>query len=109
MRKIVAGQDVFDAQTARKAAALGPMPATGFPSDALCQWQRSEAKHGIVEAEIVESIHGYSLRYASGMHDFGLIARAREMGDGTFDAAVAFAKSWQADDAARRFVSTSTR
>lgn len=107
MREIIAGRDVFDAQAARKAAALGEMPPAGFPSEALCQWQRMEAKHGVVEAEIVKSIHGYGLRYASGLQDFGIIARAREIG-GTMDDAVAFAKSWQAADASRRFVSTTT-
>lgn len=107
MREIIAGREVFEAQEARKVAALGETPPTGFRSDALCEWQRSEARHGIVEAEIVKSMYGYGLRYASGLHDFGIIARAAEIG-GSLEDAIAFAKSWQAADAARRFVSTTT-
>lgn len=107
MREIIAGREVFEAREARKAAALGDTPPTGFRSETLCQWQRSEAKLGIVEAEIVKSIYGYGLRYASGLNNFGIIARAQEIG-GSLEDAIAFAKSWQAADASRRFVSTCT-
>jgi hypothetical protein len=98
VRNIVAGQDVYDAYRARRLTALGMGP---HDSEALCEFQKREARHGLVEAEIVKTIYGHSLRYASGLHDFGLIGRKL----GTLEQATQFAVNWQAQDPERRFVS----
>lgn len=104
-RAIIAGKAVYEAQKSRKLAALGEKPAYGFPSEDLCAWQIAESRRGIIEAEIVESLYGYSVRYASGIYNFGLIAssRAREV-DGSIESAIAYAKRWQSADPERRFV-----
>lgn len=60
---------------------------------------------GYVEAEIVRSIYGYTLRYASGLFNFGLIARAREIG-GSYEQAVEYARTWCSKDPVHRFVTT---
>lgn len=99
--KIIAGQDVYDAQQQRKHDAMG----NKRDSEWLCQWQQIEARNGIVEAEIVKSIYGYSVRHASGLQNFSLIASCRRgQLDGTLDAAIAFAKGWQSADPTRRYV-----
>lgn len=111
-RQIIFGQDVFTAQQARKVAALG----TGlyvengraiYASEPLCRWQQSEGRYGILEIEIVRSASGYSVRYASGLMNFGLVA-CKRMGnvDGSLDSAKVFAQQWQAADPTRRIVSS---
>lgn len=104
-RNIIAGEAVYEAQQNRKLATLGEKPAFGYPSEALCTWQIAEGRRGVIEAEIVKSIYGYSVRYASGIHNFGLIAsaRARQV-DGSLESAIAYAKAWQSADPERRFV-----
>ena len=105
-RKILVGQDVRDAQLARKHAALGVRDT--YPSEPLCAWQIAESRRGIIEAELVESFRGWTVRYASGLQNFGLIAGVRRGDlDGSYEAALAFATAWQAADPERRFVSIS--
>ena len=105
-RTIIAGQDVAAAIAAHKAAVVLPSPiyAGSFDSESLCAHQREMSRRGYVEAEIVKSNYGFSLRYASGLQNFGLIATAREIG-GSFEAAIAYAETWQAASPAFRFVS----
>jgi hypothetical protein len=112
-RIILFGNDVFTAQQARKVAALGDGLYTEngraiYASEPLCRWQASEGRFGILEIEIVESVYGYSVRYASGLMNFGLLA-AKRMGntDGSLTAAMEFCRKWQAADPERRYVSSS--
>jgi hypothetical protein len=76
-----------------------------YDSETLCAFQRKISQGGYVEAEIVESMYGFSVRYASGLQDFGLIfsARSKEV-DGTLEGAIAAAQKWQAADSSHRFV-----
>lgn len=106
MRQIVAGHDVFAIIEAHKAATVKPSEFRPgcFDSESLVEHQREMSRRGYIEAEIVRSNYGHSLRYASGLQNFGLIARAREIG-GSFEQAVEYAKRWQAQDASHRFVS----
>lgn len=62
---------------------------------------------GFAEIQLVQSIYGWGVRYASGLDGFGLIA-ARSMGnvDGSFEDAVAFARSWFDRDPIKRVVSS---
>ena len=105
-RVIVAGQAVADEVAAFKAKRLQPSAKVPgcFTSDSVCAAQREVSGRGYLEAEIVESIHGFSLRYASGLQNFGLIASARDRADRSYDGAVAVARTWQAQDASRRWV-----
>lgn len=101
VRKVIVGQDVFDAQQARKIAALGNGPI--YNGDMISAWQVTEGGRGIVEAELVKSSYGWSVRYASGLYNFGLIASARSIG-GTLEGAIEYATRWQAQAPSQRYV-----
>ena len=74
-------------------------------SEELCKRQEKAYGMGICEAMIVKSIYGYSLRYASGLNNFGIIRRARDIGDGSYEAAYNYAVEWVAKAPNARFVS----
>ena len=100
--KIISGETVWTEQQARKHASLGVK--NRYASEALCAWQVQEHRNGIRAAQIVQSNYGYSVRHASGLDNFGLIAsaRARQL-DGTLEAAIGAAKAWCAVDPSRRY------
>lgn len=102
IRHTIAGQDVLDAIAAHKAATV--LPSTRrpgcFDSETLCAHQRRMAGLGYLGAEIVATIHGYSLRYDSGLQEWGLIVR----GLATHQDAVVAAMQWQARDPDHRYV-----
>jgi hypothetical protein len=77
-----------------------------FDSQTLVAFQIRMSGLGYIEAEIVESSYGYSVRYASGLQNFGLIfsSRNREV-DGTLEGAIAAAQKWQAQAPSHRYVS----
>ena len=41
-----------------------------YSSEPLCEWQRDVSRRGIVGAEIVESMYGWSVRYDSGLQNW---------------------------------------
>lgn len=85
-----------------------PRGAHGFASDALCDWQVAVARRGYREAELVKSIYGWSVRAASGLENFALLASCRaSQVDGSFEDAVRWARAWAAQDPARRWVTCS--
>lgn len=98
---IVAGTDLIDALTAEQVARV-PRGCGGFKSEDLCVLQREQSARGILGVEIVKSFKGHSVRYDSGLQDFGLLARSNELG-GTFDAAEKFARDWVSKDPTRRY------
>ena len=58
----------------------------------------------IVGVELVDSNYGWSVRYNSGLQNFGIVAGCRNgQLDGTREAAEAFARDWVARDPARRY------
>ena len=81
---IVAG---FAAMAKHRAALAEAAAQPGFD---LPRWQQRQDP--TVGAEIVLSIYGYGLRYASGLQGFGIIADARSLG--TLDKALAYAQGW---------------
>lgn len=106
--RIVAGLDLVEAMRAETARRI-PHTGTGYQSESLCALQRERAGRGIVGAEIVESIYGYSVRYDSGVQNWGLLACTQRRGgtlDGTFEAAEQWARAWVAQDPARRYAWT---
>ena len=71
--------------------------AAAQPGFNLPRWQvQSEPT---VAAEIVSTIYGYGVRYASGLNGFAIIASAQSLG--TLDKALQFAQEWAADGNAR--------
>ena len=106
-RVIVAGQEVADKISDLRSKMV--LPSTRVPgcydSETLCAFQRKMSEEGYLEAEIIQSLYGHSIRYASGLQNFGLIHTSRELG-GTYDGAVEAAKRWQSADPTRRYVTT---
>jgi hypothetical protein len=98
----IAGQSVLDEIDRERAATVLPSKRRPgcFDSETLCAHQRQIAARGYLGAEIVQTIRGFSLRYDSGLQNWGLIER----GLLTWDAALAAAHRWQAGDPARRYV-----
>lgn len=104
-RQVIAGQDVasivkseYDAMHARRAA--DPRRAS---REDFANLQTALSQRGFVEAELVESRYGWSVRYASGLQNFGLISAARDRADRSYEAAVAIAQAWVAVDPSRRW------
>ncbi len=91
---VVAG---FEA-AARHEAALAT--AAAAPSFDLPRWQ--ERSDPTVAAEIVVTIYGYGLRYASGLQNFAIIASAQYLG--TLEKALAYAQRWAAQNPDTNFV-----
>lgn len=102
---LVAGAELHATLAAERAA----LPrSTKYPdcyqSEPLCELQTAQARRGILGVELVESVYGWSVRYNSGIQNFGLVASSR-CGDvdGTLESAEAFARKWVAQDPERRY------
>ncbi len=101
--KIVAGEKLVDELTAARKAQVA-RTAAGYNSEDLCKLQVAEAGRGILGAEIVKSLYGCSVRYDSGLQNWGIIAGCRNGSlDGSYEAAVEYAKKWVAQDPTRRY------
>lgn len=98
---IVAGEALVDEMTAEQKRRV-PHTGCGYASEDLCALQREQAGRGLLGAEIVTSIHGHSVRYDSGLQNFGLLARARDTG-GTLEDAERWCREWVAQDPTRRY------
>ena len=101
-RLTIAGQDVLDAIARHRAATVLPSrrrPGT-WDSETLCAHQRAMAARGYIGAEIVPTIRGFSLRYDSGLQNFGLIER----GLATLEEAEIAARRWQIRAPTLRYV-----
>jgi hypothetical protein len=72
--------------------------------ESLVRWQEREGSYWL-GAEIVESIYGFGLRYASGLQGFGVIFGHRDRGyDGQYETAVRYAEWWVEMDPEHRYV-----
>lgn len=100
---IVAGQELVETMRAEKRARV-PNTGNGYASEPLCLLQREWSGRGYLGAEIVQSNYGCSVRYDSGLQNFGLLAssRAKDV-DGTLAGAVAWVEAWVAKDPTRRY------
>lgn len=99
--QIVAGEAVVNTMRAgRESVTKNSM---GYlDSEELCEIQRQESRRGYIGVEIIKSSMGTSVRYDSGLNDFGLVASSRSLG-GTYEAAEAFVKQWVEVDPTRRY------
>lgn len=70
-----------------------------YASDSLVPWQQEISRRGILGAEIVKTIYGYSLRYDSGLQNFGIITGRI----GTLEQAENIAREWIAREPAKRY------
>jgi hypothetical protein len=104
MKIIVAGQDLYAELQAEKAR-LVPLRGESYDSDVLCRLQRNQSARGILGAQIVESMYGFSVRYDSGLQNWGILrgSRGRPASETTREAAVAFCIEWVARDPERRY------
>lgn len=98
---VVAGAELLTTMEAEKNATVTRNP-NGYVSDEFCELQIKQARRGIIGVEIVASLHGSSVRYDSGLQNFGLLATSRELG-GTLEAAEEYARKWVAVDPERRY------
>ena len=98
---IVAGDALVDAMEVEQKATCR-WGCGGYNSDDLAVYHRNQSARGIIGVEIVKSMHGHSVRYDSGMQNFGLLARSQELG-GTYEAAEQYARTWVAKDPERRY------
>jgi hypothetical protein len=98
---IVAGHDLVDALEAKQKATCR-WTGQGYDSNDISEMQRDESSRGIRGVELVKAIKGWSVRYDSGLQNFGLLARSQELG-GTLEAAEQYARNWVAQDASRRY------
>lgn len=98
----VAGGDLYETMQTEKRA-LVEQTAVGFNSEQLCALQRKQAGRGITGAQIVKSMYGYSVRYDSGLQDWGLIRPARGASDPSLEAAEEFCREWVAAAPAHRY------
>ena len=100
---IVAGDTVVDGMRMLRNARV-QHNGTGYDSEQLCELQQTEASRGILGAEIVLSNYGYSVRYDSGLQNWGIIAgcRSGEL-DGTIEAAETYARKWVAQAPSQRY------
>jgi hypothetical protein len=103
MRTTIHGVDVhemYNDMISEEIAALSK-----FGCEALSMAQVRLCQMGFCEAEIVKSIYGFSVRYASGLNDFGLLYSSRGgQLDGTLQDAIDKAGEWQRAFSTRRFV-----
>lgn len=100
---IVAGSELIDALTAEQVARV-PYGCGGFKSEELCILQREQSARGIIGAEVVNSNYGCSVRYDSGLQNFGLLASSRaKQVDGTLADAERWASEWVSKDPKRRY------
>jgi len=101
-RVCVAGQFAYDLRSAQRAL-------VGGGEDLVAQQERLHAS-GLREAELVESIYGWSLRHASGLDGWSIIKGCRSGDlDGSLEAAQSAARVWVAADPERRFVTLTRR
>jgi hypothetical protein len=101
---IVAGDVLVDALSAETKSRCEHR-GSGYASDQLCALQSEQAGRGICGAEIVCSSHGYSVRYDSGLQNFGILASGRrgDLGSNTLAEAEAWCRLWVAKDPSHRY------
>lgn len=96
---IFAGEDVarFVYEDAQRRATPGNRPGT-LESESLVRIQRERAQLGFLGARLHATIHGWSVRYDSGLQDFGILHRATG-----YEAAIAWGQDWVMRDPSRRY------
>lgn len=98
---VIAGQELYNAlQTERAKVTMAPR---GYDSNQLSALQERQAARGIIGAELVKSIYGWSVRYNSGLQNWSLISPARGRADQSLAFAEQIARDWVAQDPTHRY------
>jgi len=101
--KIVAGEDTYNLIQHLKQNAI-PKKDGNFDSESLSKFQEKVARNGFLGAQIVKSNYGYSVRYDSGLQNWGLLASSRAGTlDGSITAAIKFCEAWVAQSPSTRY------
>ncbi len=94
---IVAGQEAHDRWNEDLQARLAK-------GQDLCRIQEEQYACGLVTVEICPSLHGWSVRYGSGLQGFDLLASPRRgQLDGSRSDAIQFATEWVAKSPTERY------
>lgn len=101
---IVAGEALIDAMEAEQKAKV-EHTGFGYNSEQLCTLQREQSGRGILGVEVIYFPgSGCSVRYDSGLQNFGLLAGSRSgYLDGSLESGEQWARAWVAQDPARRY------
>ena len=100
---IIAGHALADQLATEKAERI-------MGGEALTTVQEKHAARGVLGAQLVQSMFGWSVRYDSGLQGWRILAGVRNgMLDGSFKAAVEWAERWVARDPERRYAWASRR
>lgn len=82
-------------------------PEGCFESEPLCVWQGQVHAAGFRAARLDQSVHGWSVRSASGLDNFRLLAAASCGNlDGSFADALKWARAWMEEAPGKRYVLT---
>lgn len=102
---IIAGEALVDALTAEAGAICTKNAGGYYNSEMLCAVQRLHSARGILGVEVLYYPNGgCSVRYDSGLQNFGLLAGSRSGTlDGTLEHAERWAREWVAADPTRRY------
>ncbi len=108
MVHVLVGNEAYTHYRSIRARHVNPSSHTPntLDSESLCKFQIEASRMGFIEMELVRSNYGWSVRYASGIYNFGLFSGARGT-DGSWDRAMRVALAWQQQDPARRYVTCS--
>lgn len=96
---IVAGEELVDRLSTEQVLRCRK-GAYGYDSTDLVALQREQAGRGILGVEIVQSIYGQSVRYDSGLQNFGLVLAGKGI---TLEEAEKWCRDWVAKDPQRRY------
>lgn len=101
---IVAGEDLVDCLSEEIKSGVLMTGSGRYESESLVRVQEQQERHGILGAQVVKSIYGWSVRYDSGLKNFGVLAGSR-MGNisGSLNSAINFARSWVSEDPVHRY------
>jgi hypothetical protein len=102
---VVVGQDVVRhvRELHEKHCLPGCRPNT-YESESLVSLQTRLYREGHMDVELVESVYGWSVRNASGLGGFALMAGKRYGNvDGSLESAVNWARDWASKDPSKRF------
>jgi len=103
--EIFLGAGVAAQLQADKIATVPQAWAGVFESEPLCAWQSRVRGQGYREAVIVTTKFGFSLRNASGIDSWSIIAGVRQgTTDGTLADVERIAAAWYAENPAKRVV-----
>lgn len=96
---IIAGEELVNAMEAEQKAKV-EFTGFGYDSEQLCVLQGEQSRRGIIGVEIVCSMYGHSVRYDSGLANFGLVRSGKGV---SLENAEQWCRDWVAQDPTKRY------